>query len=141
MTQTVPVDAASSPTAVIDADEAGVDSRSRFFNRELSALDYHERVLACAADANRPALQRAQFLAIFSGNLDEFFQIRVSGLREQATAGVSGTSPDGMSPGDQIKATRARAQELVSRADRDLPTRGEAEAPRRRHHASRTGAL
>jgi polyphosphate kinase len=110
----VPVDAASSPTAV-DADGATADSRPRFFNRELSALDYHERVLACAADAHRPALQRAQFLAIFSRNLDEFFQIRVSGLREQVTAGVAGTSPDGMSPRDQIDAIRARAQELVAR--------------------------
>ncbi len=83
-------------------------------NRELSALDYNARVLACAAEARRPALERARFLAIFSRNLDEFFQIRVSGLREQLGVGVSGTSPDGMSPREQIDAIRERAQELVA---------------------------
>jgi len=94
--------------------EAAVDSASRFFNRELSALDYNARVLACAGETRRPALERARFLAIFSRNLDEFFQIRVSGLREQLSAGVAGTSPDGMSPREQIDAIRARAQELVA---------------------------
>ena len=83
-------------------------------NRELSALDYNARVLACAGEARRPPLERARFLAIFSRNLDEFFQIRVSGLREQLRAGVPGTSPDGMSPRDQIDAIRERAQELVA---------------------------
>ncbi len=101
--------------------EAGHDEvrpdepESRFFNRELSWLDYNTRLLACAEDGWRPALQRAGFLAIVSRNLDEFFQIRVSGLREQLAAGISGTSPDGMSPREQLAAVRARAQELVSR--------------------------
>jgi polyphosphate kinase len=88
---------------------------SRFFNRELSTLEYNARVLACAAEERRPALERARFLAIFSRNLDEFFQIRVSGLREQLGAGVSGTSPDGMSPREQIDAIRERAQKLVAK--------------------------
>ena len=83
-------------------------------NRELSALDYNARVLACAGEARRPPLERARFLAIFTRNLDEFFQIRVSGLREQLRAGVTGTLPDGMSPRDQIDAIRERAQELVA---------------------------
>jgi polyphosphate kinase len=97
-------------------DEApAVHAESRFLNRELSALDYHARVLACAEDAHRAPLERARFLAIFSRNLDEFFQIRVSGLREQLDAGVSGTSPDGMSPREQLDAIRARAQGLVVR--------------------------
>jgi polyphosphate kinase len=91
-----------------------VEPASRFFNRELSTLEYNARVLACAGEERRPALERARFLAIFSRNLDEFFQIRVSGLREQLGAGVSGTSPDGMSPREQIDAIRARAQELVA---------------------------
>ena len=60
-------------------------------------------------------LERARFLAIFSRNLDEFFQIRVSGLREQLVAGVEVTSPDGMTPREQLDAIRARAQELVAR--------------------------
>jgi polyphosphate kinase len=90
---------------------------SRFLNRELSWLDFNERILAFAEDESRPALERAKFLAIFSRNLDEFFQIRVSGLREQAMAGVPG-SPDGMSPREQLDAIRDRVQELVSRQDR-----------------------
>jgi polyphosphate kinase len=94
--------------------EPEIEPPSRFFNPELSALDYYARVLACAGDPARPALERARFLAIFSRNLDEFFQIRVSGLREQAGAGVSGTSPDGMSPREQIDEIRARAQDLVA---------------------------
>jgi polyphosphate kinase len=96
-------------------DEPAAERVSRFFNRELSALDYNARVLACAEETRRPALERARFLAIFSRNLDEFFQIRVSGLREQLSAGVAGTSPDGMTPREQIDAIRARAQELVAR--------------------------
>jgi polyphosphate kinase len=87
----------------------------RFFNRELSWLDFNERVLALAADGARPPLERAKFLAIFSRNLDEFFQIRVSGLREQVVAGVVGSSPDGMSPREQLDAIRDRVEELVSR--------------------------
>ena len=95
-------------------EEPIVEPESRFFNRELSALDYIARILACAGEARRPALERARFLAICSRNLDEFFQIRVSGLREQVGADLSGTSPDGMSPRAQIDAIRARAQELVA---------------------------
>ena len=107
--------AANGAPAAGRGEEAVDEPEPRFFNRELSALDYSARVLSCAEDAWRPALERARFLAIFSRNLDEFFQIRVSGLREQAGAGVSGTSPDGMSPRAQIDAIRVRAQELVAR--------------------------
>jgi polyphosphate kinase len=98
-----------------DDDGPAVEPASRFLNRELSTLDYNARVLACAEDTRRPALERARFLAIFSRNLDEFFQIRVSGVREQIDAGVAGTSPDGMSPREQLDAIRTRAQELVAR--------------------------
>jgi polyphosphate kinase len=95
--------------------EPKVDAQSRFLNRELSSLDYFARILACAEDEARPALDRARFLAIVGRNLDEFFQIRVSGLREQLSAGVPGTSPDGMSPREQLDAIRVRTQELVAR--------------------------
>jgi polyphosphate kinase len=87
---------------------------SRFLNRELSALDYSARILACAEDEANPAREQARFLAIFARNLDEFFHIRVSGLREQLSAGIPGTSPDGMSPREQLDAISARAQELTS---------------------------
>jgi polyphosphate kinase len=78
-------------------------------------LDYNARILACAEDESRSPLERARFLAILGRNLDEFFQIRVSGLREQFIAGVPGTSPDGMTPREQLDAIRARAQGLVAR--------------------------
>ena len=88
---------------------------SRFFNRELSWVDYNERILGLAEDKSLPPLERAKFTAIFSRNLDEFFQIRVSGLQEQMIAGVPGTSPDGMSPRAQLNAIRDRVEALVTR--------------------------
>ena len=96
----------------------GVDATARFLNRELSQLDYYTRVLACAEEDTRTALEQARFVAIVSQNLDEFFQIRVSGLREQLKAGVLGTSPDGMTPRAQLEAIRARSQELVAHQTR-----------------------
>src|SRR5712691_5678378 len=88
---------------------------SAYLNRELSALDYFSRVLALAEDRSRPLLERVKFLAIFSQNLDEFFQIRVSGLREQFDAGLRSTSPDGLDPIDQLHAIRARVEPMVER--------------------------
>jgi polyphosphate kinase len=99
----------------LDSDPTQSRAESRFFNRELSWLDFNERVLALAEDDARPALERARFLAIFGRHLDEFFQIRVSGLREQMVAGVPGGSPDGMSPREQLDAIRDRVLELVER--------------------------
>ena len=94
---------------------AQIGARSRFLNRHLSWLDFDARVLAIAEDHNRPLLERAKFLAIFSRNLDEFFQVRVGGLIEQQTAGFSGLSPDGMTVDQQLSAIRARVLELVAR--------------------------
>lgn len=90
----------------------------RLLNRELSWLDFNERVLALAEDSTRPLLERAKFLAIFSTNLDEFFQVRVSGLREQMQAGIRTRSADGMDPLAQLQAIRLRVNELVSRHSR-----------------------
>ena len=75
-----------------------------YINRELSWLDFNERVLALAEDGFTPLLERAKFLAIFAGNLDEFYQVRVAGLRRQIEAGFSKRSPDGMSaaPGNSV---------------------------------------
>jgi polyphosphate kinase len=87
----------------------------RYVNRELSRLDFDERVLAMAEDTHLPVLERVQFLAIFSQNLDDFFQVRVAGLKEQVLAAVAVASPDGMSPLDQLKAIRARVEALVER--------------------------
>jgi polyphosphate kinase len=88
---------------------------ARYLNRELSMLDFQARVLAYAEDPSVPLLERAKFLAIFSGNLDEFFQVRVSGLKEQLALGVRSTSPDGLDQVEQLRAIRDRVDELVSR--------------------------
>jgi polyphosphate kinase len=87
----------------------------RFLNRELSMLDYMERVLAIAEDRSRPLLERVSFLAMSSYSVDDFFQIRVAGLKEQFEAGTTLTSPDGMTPAEQLRAIRARVERLVDR--------------------------
>jgi polyphosphate kinase len=96
-------------------DEA--DAPDRFLNRELSWLDFNSRVLESAADPRVPLLERAKFCAIFSQNLDEFFQVRVAGLSDQLVAKLGRTSPDGKSPGDQLKAIAARVGDLVDRLE------------------------
>jgi polyphosphate kinase len=73
-------------------------------------------VLALAEDATLPLLERLKFVAIFSQNLDEFFQVRVSGLQEQVEAGVSKRSSDGRTPAEQLEGIRERAQELSDKA-------------------------
>jgi polyphosphate kinase len=88
---------------------------ARYLNRELSMLDFQARVLAYAEDPSLPLLERAKFLAIFSGNVDEFFQVRVSGLKEQLALGVRSTSPDGLDQVEQLRAIRSRVEELATR--------------------------
>src|SRR6185369_16593495 len=83
-----------------------------YINRELSWLDYAARVLYEARDARNPLLERINFLTIFASMLDEFFQIRVSGLRQQLHAGSTTTSPDGRTAGEQLVAARRRVLEL-----------------------------
>jgi len=92
------------------------DPSDRFLNRELSWLDFNDRVLALAEDPHLPLLERAKFLAIFSQNLDEFFEVRVSGLMEQLDAGLRSTTPDGLDLVGQLRAIRERVNELVGRA-------------------------
>ncbi len=87
----------------------------RYLNRELSWVQFNERVLALAEDPDLELLERAKFLAIFQTNLDEFFQVRVAGLKEQEAAEVSGNNPDGMSPTAQLDALRLVVTELANR--------------------------
>jgi polyphosphate kinase len=95
-------------------------SESRFINRELSWLNFNERVLHEAADQSNPLLERLKFLSIFESNLDEFFMVRVSGLIEQVEAGVQSLSPDGLTPGEQLDLIAARSGPMRERAARIL---------------------
>jgi len=96
-------------------------SDSRWFiNRELSWLSFNDRVLEEACDATVPALERLKFLAIASSNLDEFFMIRVAGLKSQISGHVEESGPDALSPGEQLQAVSVRAHEMVARQYRAL---------------------
>ena len=85
------------------AEAVSLDHPSLYLNREMSWLAFNERVLAEALDPRWPLLERLKFLAIHASNLDEFFMIRVSGLHDQLEAALIETSPDGLSPQDQLK--------------------------------------
>ena len=85
---------------------------SLFLNRELSWLEFNRRVLHEAQDPRTPLLERLKFLGIFSSNLDEFFQIRVAGLKEQLAAGYSERTPDGLTPDQQLKAIRGVVRDM-----------------------------
>ena len=104
---------------------------SRFINRELSWLDFNSRVIALAEQEETPLLEKVRFLAIWASNLDDFFQIRVAGLKEQVAHGVMSRSPDGHTPGQQLSAIRAETSEQYLRASKifcDLLFPGLAEA-------------
>ena len=85
-------------------------------NRELSHLEFHARVLELATDETLPLLERVKFCAIFSSNLDEFFQVRVAGLLGQAEAGIAVRSADGLTPQQALARIRERVLELFSAA-------------------------
>jgi polyphosphate kinase len=91
---------------------APLDHPALYFNRELGLLDFNWRVLAQARDPRVPLLERVRFLAISSGNLDEFFQKRVGGLKRQLAAGVQTPSLDGRGPGDQLSLIAEAAAEM-----------------------------
>src|SRR5712671_66109 len=94
--------------------ESPAADQPRYLDRELSWLEFNARVLALAENASLPLLERAKFLAIFSSNLDEFFQVRVSGLKEQLEAGIRPTSQEGIDQVEQLRAIRDRVEELVT---------------------------
>src|SRR3954453_13104767 len=107
-----------SDLAVRQAATAEKDERSapdRFFNRELSWMDFNDRVLQLAEDESTPWLESAKFLAIWASNLDEFFMVRVAGLHDQVDAGIDGRGADGLSAGETIDRVRERVVDQAAR--------------------------
>jgi polyphosphate kinase len=94
-----------------------IDSEN-YVNRELSWLDFNERVLSLVERPDFPLLEKAKFLAIWSSNLDEFFQVRVAGLKEQLAHGLGAGTPDGMTPIQQLAAIREVVEEQYSRVSK-----------------------
>jgi polyphosphate kinase len=92
----------------------------RLFNRELSWLAFNTRVLHEAADARTPLLERLKFLAIFGSNIDEFYMVRVAGIRRQLAAGVTRTGPDGIGPAELLDRIDAQVRELLVMQERIL---------------------
>ena len=115
------------PVLTIDRREftvAPVDHNpTNYLNRELSWLSFNARVMAMATDLRTPLLERVKFLAIYAGNLDEFFQVRVSGLRDMVAGEVRFRGPDGRTPDEQLEAIRA-AVERLERHRQDIFSNG-----------------
>jgi len=91
-----------------------------YINRELSWLEFNRRCLNQALDPTLPLLERVRFLSIFSNNLDEFFMVRVSGIKEQAAQGITDTTADGLTPAQQLAEIRARALPMMHEQRRVL---------------------
>ena len=83
---------------------------SHFINRGLSWLEFNQRVLDQALDKENPLLERLKFLCIVSSNLDEFFEVRVAGLKQQVQTNTVALAPDGMSPKSELAAISKRAR-------------------------------
>ena len=86
-----------------------------YLNRELSWLDFNDRVLQLAEDSNLPLMERVKFLAIFTSNLDEFFMVRVAGVHDQVDAGIDARGPDGLSPSQVLERITQHVRELDHR--------------------------
>lgn len=96
--------------------EKDLHDPSLYINRELSHLEFNRRVLNECANPKHPLLERVKFLAIFSSNLDEFFMVRVSGLKQQMLLGITERPPDGLTPRKQLAAIHEMVTELLQQA-------------------------
>ncbi|MGB6766035.1 RNA degradosome polyphosphate kinase [Mycobacterium sp.] len=107
--------APGAPPAATAAAVEGTLPENRYLNRELSWLDFNARVLALAEDTSLPLLERAKFLAIFASNLDEFYMVRVAGLKRRDEMGLSVRSADGLTPREQLRRIGEQTQQIASR--------------------------
>ncbi|WP_326946980.1 RNA degradosome polyphosphate kinase [Amycolatopsis sp. NBC_00348] len=107
----------SAPPAVTTTSPTAAETLpdDRYFNRELSWQDFNARVLALAEDESQPLLERTKFLAIFASNLDEFYMVRVAGLKRRDETGLLVRSADGLTPREQLDYISKRNQDLVER--------------------------
>src|SRR5712691_1223910 len=111
---------ADEPSAGIELVRKDVPAANRFsdpqnfINRELSWLEFNRRVLEEAQDATQPLIERVKFLTIFSSNLDEFFEIRVAGIKQQIESETSDVGPDGLSPTETFNSIRRVVSELIA---------------------------
>jgi polyphosphate kinase len=109
---TATVEPVAPPTAPVGRTSDGLPE-DRFLNREVSWLDFNARVLELAQDRGAPLLERAKFLAIFASNLDEFFMVRVAGLKRRQSTGLAVRGADGLAPREQLQLISRRAKDLV----------------------------
>jgi len=112
------MEAGSELESAIQPEELDLNAPQLFINRELSLLEFQRRVLEEAQDHNNQLLERVKFLAIVGANLDEFYMVRVAGLRQQIDAGVVEIPADGLTPSEQLNAIRELASEIM----RDMRT-------------------
>src|SRR5213594_1216935 len=105
--------AIAAPEIVQSAHERFGDPKN-FINRELSWLEFNRRVLEEAQDQRQPLIERVKFLTIFSSNLDEFFEIRVAGIKQQIESQTSELGPDGLSPTETFNAIQRVTHELAA---------------------------
>src|SRR6201984_1934054 len=94
--------------------EEGLSNPENFINRELSWLEFNRRVLEEAQDPTQPLIERVKFLSIFSSNLDEFFEIRVAGIKQQIERETSDVAADGLSPTETFNQIQRLVHELVA---------------------------
>ena len=123
-TTEAPIVASSAPTTAVLTDGQvnrqleDLSDPDWYVNRELSWLDFNDRVLQLAEDESLPLIERCKFLAIFTTNLDEFFMVRVAGVHDQIDARIDARGPDGLSPSEMLEQIAERVREPRTAATR-----------------------